>query len=373
MTVVDREPVRFAMFDWLDESGRDQGETYEERLRMLELADRQNPGFYCYHLAEHHATELSTVPSPNLFLSAVAQRTRRIRLGPLSYVMPLYDPVRLLEEICMLDQLSRGRLELGLSRGSTGEHIDNDPDKAKAVFDEVLNIVLMGLSTGEIDFHGKYFTYEKLITRLRPAQRPYPPLWYPTSNANSIAWVAAQGISSAFAVHLASGFDQTVEMVRTYRSEYAAHRGDASRLNGHVAHPNYGFSVHVHVAETDAKAREQARPAFEQFMHNFTYRYVRRGQPNRWADRADFNAELERGRLVVGSPATVRDQLGAYLEKSGANYVLGCFSFGGLPIEQILTSVDLFGREVIPALTSNVGRGQSDGSAHDRSDLDVRG
>ncbi|HEX8966859.1 MAG TPA: LLM class flavin-dependent oxidoreductase, partial [Chloroflexota bacterium] len=147
-------PIRFAMFDWLDESGRDQGETYEERLRMLEVADRA--GFYAYHLAEHHATELSTVPSPNLFLSAVAQRTRRLRLGPLSYILPLYAPVRLLEEICMLDQLSGGRLELGLSRGSFGEHIDNDPDRARAVFNEALAVILMGLSTGEIDFHGEH-------------------------------------------------------------------------------------------------------------------------------------------------------------------------------------------------------------------------
>jgi len=133
------QSVRFAMFDWLDESGRGQAETYEERLRMLELADQS--GFYCYHLAEHHATELSTVPSPNLFLAAVAQRTRRIRLGALSYVMPLYEPIRLLEEICMLDQLSGVRLELGLGRGSTGELIDDDPDKARAMFHEVLDIV----------------------------------------------------------------------------------------------------------------------------------------------------------------------------------------------------------------------------------------
>src|SRR5258707_13156479 len=107
------------MFDWLDESGRGQGETYEERLRMLELADRA--GFYAYHLAEHHATELSSVPSPNLFLAAAAQRTRRLRLGPLSSIPPPYDPGRLLEEISMLDQLSNGRVELRASRGSTGE------------------------------------------------------------------------------------------------------------------------------------------------------------------------------------------------------------------------------------------------------------
>src|SRR5919206_3996361 len=128
--------IHFGIFDWLDESGRGIGTTYEERLRVLELADRL--GFYGYHLAEHHATELSTVPSPHLFLAAAAQRTRRLRLGPLSVILPLYEPMRLLEEICMLDQLSGGRLELGISRGSTGEHIDNNPEKARAMFKEAL-------------------------------------------------------------------------------------------------------------------------------------------------------------------------------------------------------------------------------------------
>jgi alkanesulfonate monooxygenase SsuD/methylene tetrahydromethanopterin reductase-like flavin-dependent oxidoreductase (luciferase family) len=341
--------VRFAIFDWLDESGRDQGETYAERLQMLELADRS--GFACYHLAEHHATELSTVPSPNLFLAAVAQRTRRIRLGALSYVLPIYDPIRLLEEICMLDQLSGGRLELGLSRGSTGELIDNDPDKARAMFNEALAVILMGLSTGEIDFHGQYYNYSHVVTRLRTAQRPYPPLWYPTSNVGSIDWAAAQGMNTAFSVHLAKDFSQIGDMIAHYRSVYEAHRADPGRMNGHVAEPKYGFSLHVHVAETDALALAQAKPAFELFAHNFSYRYVRRGRPERYADRSDFAAELAHGRLLIGSPTTVRDQLRRLLEQSGANYFIGSFAFGSLPVEQVLTSVDLFAREVMPALS----------------------
>src|SRR5258708_30151054 len=141
---VQEQSVRFSMFDWLDESGRGQSETYEERLRMIELADQA--GFYCYHLAEHHATELSTVPSPNLFLAAVAQRTHRIRLGPLSYVMPLYDPIRLLEEICMLDQLSGGRLELGLSRGSPRGRRHGHADQTRGLFHEIPPLGLLGPS-----------------------------------------------------------------------------------------------------------------------------------------------------------------------------------------------------------------------------------
>src|SRR5438045_7057681 len=84
---------------------------------MVEYADAA--GFDYYHLAEHHWTPLCMAPSPTLFLAAVAQRTLRIRFGPLVYVLPLYHPLRLLEEICMLDHLSHGRLEVGIGRGAS--------------------------------------------------------------------------------------------------------------------------------------------------------------------------------------------------------------------------------------------------------------
>ena len=334
----------FGIFDWLDESGRDIDQTYEERLRMLELADRL--GFYGYHLAEHHATELSLVPSPHLFLAAAAQRTRRLRLGPLSVILPLYEPMRLLEEIAMLDQISGGRLEVGLSRGSTGEHVMNDPEKAREMFNEGLDVILSGLRTGEIDHHGQYYTFERAFTRLTPKQKPYPPLWYPTSNMDSIAWVARNSMSTAFSVHLAPSFERIVGFAQRYWAEYRAGSG----LNAHVAHPKVGISVHIHVAESDARAQAQAAPAFELYQHNFTYRYVRRGNPDRYAQRGSFDHELAEGRIIVGSPKTVRDKLGEYVERSGVNYVLGVFAFGSLSQEEVLGSMTLFAQEVMPAL-----------------------
>src|SRR5437763_8486733 len=109
--------MRFGLFDWLDDTGRDLGETYEQRLGMLELADAA--GFHCDHVAEHHQTPLSNLPSPNLFLAAASQRTKHIRLATLAYLLPFYQPLRLMEEIAMMDQLSGGRLEVGLSRGAS--------------------------------------------------------------------------------------------------------------------------------------------------------------------------------------------------------------------------------------------------------------
>src|SRR5436309_11432266 len=107
--------MRFGVFDHLDDSGLPLTRHFEERLRLIEAYDRA--GFYGYHLAEHHSTPLGFAPSPGIFLSAVAQRTKRLRFGPMVYLLPFYHPIRLIEEICMLDQLSDGRLELGIGRG----------------------------------------------------------------------------------------------------------------------------------------------------------------------------------------------------------------------------------------------------------------
>src|SRR4051794_32010764 len=281
----------FSLFDWLDESGRDVGDTYEERLEMLEYADRA--GFYCYHLAEHHNTELSTVPSPNLFLSAAAQRTHRIRLGPLSYVLPAYNPLRLLEEICMLDQLSKGRLELGVSRGSSpheGLIFGVNRDDSRGLYEESLDIIIQGLTTGELNYQGKHFQYDGVRTRLYPRQRPYPPLWYPTSNPESIPYAAAHG----FHTIVSPGISPTyVDMLQQYRDEYEARRHDPNRLNGHVSQPHYGISAQIHIAETDALARQQAKPSYEHFWHNFTERYARVGEMARFAGRGDFDTDIQ--------------------------------------------------------------------------------
>src|SRR5262249_55971324 len=104
--------MKFGIFDHLDDSGMPTGRHFAERLSLIEAYDRC--GFYAYHLAEHHGTPLGMAPSPGVFLAAIAQRTKRLRFGPLVYLLPLYHPIRLIEEICMLDQLTNRRLALTL-------------------------------------------------------------------------------------------------------------------------------------------------------------------------------------------------------------------------------------------------------------------
>ena len=131
--------MKFGVFDHVDKAGRALAEQFAQRVDYVAAADRL--GFYCYHVAEHHATPLNMVPVPGVFLGAVAQATESIRLGPLTYLLPLYSPLRLMEEIGMFDHLSNGRMEIGVGRGVSPFELNYhnyDPDTAREVYGEAL-------------------------------------------------------------------------------------------------------------------------------------------------------------------------------------------------------------------------------------------
>src|SRR5436190_19490049 len=161
--------MEFGIFDHLDRSHLPLADFYETRLAVVEAIDRA--GFYAYHLAEHHATPIGMAPSPSVFLAAVAQRTRRLRFGPMIYALPLYHPIRMIEEICMLDQMSGGRLDVGFGRGTSPIELalyGQDPDKAREIYDEALAIVLRGLTERTLSFRGAHFSYQDVPMELAP-------------------------------------------------------------------------------------------------------------------------------------------------------------------------------------------------------------
>ena len=141
--------MEFGIFDQNDRSGLPLAQQYEERLQMAELYDQS--GFYCYHISEHHSTPLSTTPSQNIFLAALAQRTTRLRLCPLVYLLPIHHPMRLAEEICMLDHLSNGRFEFGVGRGASPHELQGlgvDPARAAQMYTEAYEIIQLYFSVG---------------------------------------------------------------------------------------------------------------------------------------------------------------------------------------------------------------------------------
>src|ERR1041384_6564075 len=143
--------MEFGVFDHLDRYDGPLSDYYEARLRLIELYDRA--GFYGYPPAEPPATPLGMAPSPSVFLAAVAQRSKRLRFGPMVYALPLYHPLRMIEEICMLDQMSGGRLDVGFGRGASPIELDlygTDPAAARDIYDEALAIVTQGLTGGSV-------------------------------------------------------------------------------------------------------------------------------------------------------------------------------------------------------------------------------
>ena len=155
--------IDFGIFDHLDRRpDTPLAQTYEDRIKLIEAYDAA--GFYAYQIAEHHATPLTVAPSPSVFLSAVAQRTRQIKFGPMVYVLPMYHPLRLVEEICMLDQFSNGRFLYGVGKGITPYELGYfgvDAADARAIYEEILDITLMAMdpATERLNWHGKHFDF----------------------------------------------------------------------------------------------------------------------------------------------------------------------------------------------------------------------
>src|SRR3989441_8695025 len=152
--------VEFGVFDHVDRGETSLAALYESRLTLTSAYDAA--GFRTYHVAEHHATSLGMAPSPGVYLAAVAQRTRRMRFGPLVYLLPLYTPLRLIEEIAMLDQMSGGRFELGVGRGISPYELAYcgvDFLEAPAMYEEALEVILAGLRGGRLTHRGQHYRY----------------------------------------------------------------------------------------------------------------------------------------------------------------------------------------------------------------------
>lgn len=338
--------LEFGLFDWIEWEKQPHSAIYEERLKLLEYADRQ--GFYCYHLAEHHVTPLSLAPSPGVFLAAAAQRTQNIRLGPLVYLLPFYNPLRLLHEVCMLDNLSNGRLELGVGRGIVpmeAEHYGVNFEDGRDMFQEALDILLLGLTQETLDYAGKYYAYRDIRMWSQPQQRPYPPLWYATNNKETVPWIARHGFNTS------TVFDPAVEVKAhfdLYRQVWQEHRADTDRLNGHIPEPKLGLTRHVYVAPTDQEALQECKAAFDTWFYNINFLWDKHDVP--LPARIDFDEWVEKEVLLAGSPATVREQVGRTVEESSINYFNSIFAWGDLTHPQVMRSIGLFAEEVMPGL-----------------------
>ena len=342
------ENMEFGVFDHLDRYGGALADYYEDRLRIVEAYDRA--GFYAYHLAEHHSTPLGMAPSPSVFLSAVAQRTSKLRFGPLVWAMPLHHPLRLIEEICMLDQLSGGRLEIGFGRGSVPielEYYGANPDDAQEVYAEAVELVTRGLTHKVLNFKGKRFSFQDVPMEIEPLQKPHPPIWYGVHMPDSAERAARRNLNVV-----------SLDPPKETRLSIDRYRSIWPQVHGHaVPFPKLGLGRFVVVAPTDAEAMTLARRAYLLWHASFTHLFRLHERAQSHPRPATFDLVVERGQGVAGSPATVAKFLSAQLEETGCNYMVGQFAFGDLTLAESLRSIGLFASEVMPVLRNKAAAG----------------
>ena len=249
--------MKFGLFEHMDDAGVPLGQQFENRLLLLEACDRH--GFYAYHLAEHHGTPLGVAPSPSVFLAAVAQRTKRLRFGPLVYTLPLYHPIRLIEEICMLDQMSGGRFEFGVGRGVSPFEVGFfgvNPADGSRQFPEALRVIKQGLTSDELTFSGEFYNFKKVPMVLKPVQRPHPPIWYGVLTPDAAYWAA---LEKAHIVTLLPP-DPARAIFERYRLEWKKFGRAESEL------PFMGVSRHVVLAVSTAAAMRIAERAYRRWL-----------------------------------------------------------------------------------------------------------
>jgi alkanesulfonate monooxygenase SsuD/methylene tetrahydromethanopterin reductase-like flavin-dependent oxidoreductase (luciferase family) len=319
--------MKFGVFDQNDRSGLPLADQYENRLLLAELYDRL--GFHCFHMSEHHGTSLSMTPSPSVWMAALAQRTRRLRLCPLVYLLPTYHPARLYEEICILDHLSGGRFEFGIGRGASPHELDAlgiDSAKAARMYAEAYETIQRCFVQESVTTTGEFWSLKDYAVEMKPLQRPHPPMWYAVGSPDSVVWPARNGMNV-----VCGG---PVSRVRAVSDRYREEAAAADFQSGTA--PLIGVNRYIIVGGSDREAHDIWRkPGTEPVNAKLP---------------PSFDQLAESGHAIAGSARTVAQGLSDQVSAGGVNYVIGSFMFGTMSHVEAVASIRRFAEDVMPAV-----------------------
>jgi alkanesulfonate monooxygenase SsuD/methylene tetrahydromethanopterin reductase-like flavin-dependent oxidoreductase (luciferase family) len=333
--------------------GASEAEAFAQSFAVIDAAERQ--GLDVMWLAElHFAPERSVLASPLILAGALAERTRRMKIGTAVQVLPLCHPLRLAEEAATVDQLSQGRLIFGVGRSGfprTYEAYGVPYAESRERFAETLEIVKRAWREERFSYHGKYFSYDNVAVVPKPWQKPHPPIRIAATSPDTFPAIGALGHAAFVAARIGTLSDLAPQ-VQSYREAYKA-----------AGHPGPGeiyLRVPVYVAETDRRARDEP----EESIMNF-FRYIgdcladsaSRPGARTVEDRAARAQQLQtidydealREKMIVGTPERVADRLTELREELGINGILAELNPGGLiPHERVMNALRLLCEEVMP-------------------------
>lgn len=359
--------MRFDLFYELSAplfQGRSEVQVYADALEEIALAETL--GYHGLWVVEHHfMPEYSHSSAPEMFLAAVSQRTRRMRLGHAIVPMPYNHPVRVAERIATLDVLSQGRAEFGFGRGfSPTEYASFGVSMAESrrITEEGLAIVRESFTGRPVSFQGRHFRLEAVEIVPKVVQDPHPPIWTAAVSPDSFEMAAREGIGVL--VGPFKPWFMVQEDLRRYREHWRAHHGADPPRPGQ--NPRVAMTVGILCMDNAREARRlakqpfewfygrllgQTRPILERLYEGYEY-YRKMGRFRALLDKAVNLTLLDRlGMAVVGDPAHCIKRLQA-LERAGVDHVLLAFGAGAMPTETVQASMRLFAAEVMPAFAA---------------------
>lgn len=300
-----------------------------------EALEAEALGFDGIFLTEHHFDGWTVLPSPNIFLTVLAIKTKRLRLGTGVHVLSIHSPIRLAEEAGMIDVLSNGRLEVGLGKGNFEFEWDRyTPPRSESTarFDENFELFLKALTENNFTFEGRWNRVAKPSTIYpKPLQNPLP-IWIAGRNPDSVIKVGSLGQNLA-----SGGIPDGGERFERYL--------EACRKAGHeFSGANYMIVTSIIIAPTDQEARRISEKNRAIMINTFERRGYTMDSPDMAATLPFFSGAL------VGSPSTVRDQLIFLLNDTRARRLIVNMRFRGISSEESRQSQRLFATEVMPHL-----------------------
>ncbi len=341
--------MKFGLWDHFDRGDRPFNEAIDERLAFLVAGDAA--GFHGFHLAEHHCTPLNLVPVPGVYLGAVARLTKRMRLGTLCYLLPLYSPLRLIEEIAILDNMSNGRFDIGIGRGVSPFEMNFhnvDPETSREVFIEILDVLEKGMTTDRLDHRGKRYSYKAVPIEVRPLQNPHPPIWYPSSNPEGATFAGARGYNFMTLGTL----DLARQNIDAFKTAYARRGKPQVPGSAFAEGLAIGVNRHIVIADTDADALRIATPAHASYHANLTKLWRENHATTAVAKAAigDAQEAIQAGALIVGSPDTVTREIQRQVDALGINYMTLGMLFGTIGYAEAMRTQHLFATHVMPRI-----------------------
>jgi alkanesulfonate monooxygenase SsuD/methylene tetrahydromethanopterin reductase-like flavin-dependent oxidoreductase (luciferase family) len=300
------------------------------------------------------------MPSPNLVAAALTQRTRRIKIGILGNLPALHaHPVRLAEEVAMLDVMSGGRIISGFVRGVPQEYLALSVPlgEARERLGEAWDLVVKAWTTREpFEWRGKYFSYARVCIWPRPLQQPHPPIILPADSNEGLETAARRRVPTGAAYRSTA---RSKDIFERYRKFAASHGWTPAPSDCHIMR-------HIYVGESSAKARAEAEPHLDYFWqkllsyHRGSMKLLGQSPPARPSVvrgaedlplyEFDFDLTQKEGLTIVGDADEVAAKITAQMHELGAGVLMGLFQFGSLPHDLARKNIERFAATVLPKL-----------------------